>query len=62
MRYFTKNELAEAARVTPRCIDNWVARGLLDPPIKLGDKPQSRVRWTEEQKVALERRLSGKAA
>ena len=44
MRLWTKNEIATARKVTPRCVDSWVARKLLAAPIKLGDKQQSRVR------------------
>lgn len=62
MRLWTKNEIATGRSVTPRCVDNWRARGLLDQPIKLGDKPQSRVRWTDEQVANLDRRLTGTAA
>lgn len=61
MRLWTKNEIATARKVTPRCVDIWVDRKLLAAPIKLGDKQQSRVRWTDEQVAELDRRLGIKS-
>jgi hypothetical protein len=57
VQLLTKNEIAVAHRVTPRTIDNWVARGLLSRPKKLGQTDQARVRWTEDQVAELDRRL-----
>jgi hypothetical protein len=62
MRWHTKRTIAERREVTPRTVDNWVDRGLLDKPIKLGTHPQSRVRWTDEQVAALDARLSNPTA
>jgi phage terminase Nu1 subunit (DNA packaging protein) len=61
-REFTKKDIADLKRVTPRTVDNWRESGLLDPPLKLGNKPQSRVRWTESQVKRLDARLRGEAA
>jgi hypothetical protein len=58
MQTFTKRDIADSKRVSTRCVDNWVARGLLDKPLKLGTHTQSRVRWTAEQVAALDARLS----
>ncbi len=59
--WFTKSAIATLKAVTPRTVDLWVERGLLDRPIKLGTQPQSRVRWTEAQVAALDKRLTGAA-
>lgn len=61
MQTFTKLDIANAKRVSTRCVDNWVHRGLLDKPLKLGSHTQSRVRWTAEQVAALDARLSNPA-
>ena len=58
----TKREIAERYRVTPRTVENWVDRGWLAPPIKLGTQQQSRVRFTPESVAELERRLRGTAS
>jgi predicted site-specific integrase-resolvase len=54
----SKNELAERLGVTPRTIDNWVERGLIDPPIKLGTAQQSRVRFPANAADAVTLRLA----
>ena len=58
----TKREIAERFRVTPRTVDNWVDRGLLPEPTKLGEKQQSRVRWTDDDVQKLEQRLQSTAS
>lgn len=58
MQFYTKRDIAEARRVTPRSVDNWRKAGLLPEPIKLGAHTQSRVRWTAEQVAELDRRLA----
>lgn len=60
--YPTKREIAERFRVTPRTVENWVDRGLLAAPIKLGSCQQSRVRFTAEAVAEFEQRLRGTAA
>lgn len=62
MQTFTKRDIADAKRVSTRCVDNWVSRGLLDRPLKLGSHTQSRVRWTAEQVAALDARLSNQSS
>jgi len=59
MQLYTKKDIATLKAVTPRCIDNWVRRGLLPAPIKLGTAQQARVRFTAEALATLERNLSG---
>jgi predicted DNA-binding transcriptional regulator AlpA len=59
MNFHTKKDIAAAKKVTPRCVDNWVKRGLLPPPKKLGTSMQARVRWTDEQVAQLDRNLAG---
>lgn len=59
MQMYTKRDIAEAKRVSPRTVDNWREAGLLAEPLKLGNQPQSRVRWTAEQVAELDRRLAG---
>ncbi|HEY0464194.1 MAG TPA: hypothetical protein VGC79_08300 [Polyangiaceae bacterium] len=59
MKYLTKRTIAEDRDVSTRTVDNWVERGLLDRPLKLGTRPQSRVRWTDDQVAALDARLRG---
>ena len=61
MKLHTKKSIAEDKSVTPRCVDNWVKRGLLPPPKKLGTSQQARVRWTDEQVAQLDRNLAGAA-
>lgn len=61
MNFHTKKDIADAKRVTPRCVDNWVKRGLLPAPKKLGTSQQARVRWTDEQVAQLDRKLGGAA-
>ena len=58
-RYFSKRELAERLSVTVRTIDAWVQAGRLPAPVKLGDKPQSRVRWDADELGDLDTRLRG---
>ncbi|MGC8519272.1 MAG: helix-turn-helix transcriptional regulator [Steroidobacteraceae bacterium] len=57
MPYYTKQRIASDRGVTARTVDNWRARGLLPPPIKLGTAAQSRVRWTAEAVAELDRNL-----
>ena len=57
MDYFTKQRIADGHAVKARTVDNWVARGLLPPPIKLGTTKQARVRWTAEAVAELDRNL-----
>jgi len=54
----SKNELAERLGVTPRTIDNWVERGLIARPLKLGTAQQSRVRFPADVVDAVTRRLA----
>jgi hypothetical protein len=58
MNLHTKTGIAQARKVTPRTVDNWVRRRWLSPPLKLGAAQQSRVRWTDEQVAELDRRLA----
>lgn len=58
MELFTKTQIARARSVTERTVDNWVDKELLSPPIKLGTKQQSRVRWTKDSVDALDRKLA----
>lgn len=58
MTFYTKQQIARDRGVTPRTVDNWRARGLLAPPLKLGTAAQSRVRWTEDQVAELDRNLA----
>ncbi len=58
MAFHTKQQIAADRKVTTRSVDNWRARGLLAAPIKLGNAPQSRVRWTDEQVAELDRKLA----
>jgi hypothetical protein len=62
MKLHTKKSIADDKGVTPRSVDNWVKRGLLPAPIKLGTSQQARVRWTDEHVAQLDRNLSGAAA
>lgn len=62
MNLHTKKDIAAAKKVTPRCIDNWVKRGWLPPPTKFGTSQQARVRWTDEQVAALDRKLAATAS
>jgi predicted DNA-binding transcriptional regulator AlpA len=55
----TKRDIAEGRKVTTRTVDNWVERGFLPPPKKLGSSQQARVRWTQEQVAELDRKLFG---
>jgi DNA-binding transcriptional MerR regulator len=59
MREHTKANIAADKKVSPRTVDNWVARGLLPPPRKWGTSKQARVRWTDEDLAVLDRNLSG---
>ena len=54
----TKTEIAEGRKVSTRTVDNWVARGLLAEPLKLGTAQQARVRWTDAQVAELDRNLA----
>jgi hypothetical protein len=54
---FSKQTIASSHAVTPRCVDNWVTRGLLSPPLKMGTTTQGRVRWTADQVAELDRNL-----
>ena len=62
--FFTKREVAERFRVTPRTVENWIARGMLAQPVKLGARQQSRVRFAADAVTDLERTLrnSGQSA
>jgi DNA-binding transcriptional MerR regulator len=55
---FTKLQVAAERGVSTRTVDNWITRGLLRPPIKLGTQPQSRVRFSAEQLAELDERLA----
>ena len=59
--YFSKAEIAERLRVSARTVDNYVARGLLDRPLKLGVSAQARVRWTAAAVEQLEKNLANAA-
>ncbi len=59
MQLLSKQDIADSRRVTTRTVDSWVARGLLDKPMKLGKHQASRVRWTADQVAALDARLMG---
>jgi predicted DNA-binding transcriptional regulator AlpA len=54
----TKKQIAESKNVSERTVQNWVKRGLLPRPIKLGSTVQSRVRWTDAQVAELDRNLA----
>ena len=55
--FYTKHDISSPRKVTDRTVDNWVERGLLAPPLKLGSSRQARVRWTAEQVAELDRNL-----
>ena len=57
-RRHTKSAIAARYGVTPRTVENWWKRGLLPPPLKLGNAVQSRVRWADEDLDTLERNLA----
>jgi predicted DNA-binding transcriptional regulator AlpA len=57
-RNYSKSDIARAKGVTARTVDNWVERGLLPVPMKLGTATQSRVRWTDADIAALESNLA----
>lgn len=57
-RLYSKADIGRAKGVTPRTIDNWIARGLLPAPMKFGTTVQARVRWTDEDIAALDRKLA----
>jgi hypothetical protein len=59
--FHTKKEVARRYSVTDRTVDNWVALGILDPPIKFGPAQQSRVRFTTEAVEAIADRLAKRA-
>jgi hypothetical protein len=59
--FYTKQEVARRYSVTDRTVDNWVALGILDPPIKFGPAQQSRVRFTTESVEAVVERLAKRA-
>ena len=61
MKLHTKKDIADAKKVTARTVDNWVERGLLPPPIKLGTSQQARVRWTDESVAVLDHNLASAA-
>jgi predicted DNA-binding transcriptional regulator AlpA len=54
----TKRQIAESKNVCERTVDIWRARGLLPQPVKLGNRVQSRVRWTDAQVAELDRNLA----
>lgn len=45
MNYLTREEVAQRLRVSVRTVCEYVARGVLSPPARLGRKPL----WTEYQ-------------
>ena len=57
--YFTKRDIAERFRVTPRTVENWIQRGLLAQPVKLGACQQSRVRFAADAVDSLEQTIRG---
>jgi hypothetical protein len=57
MKRYTKADIAAENGVSLRTVDNWVRRGLLPPPVKLGTAQQSRVRWDEAARAELDRNL-----
>ena len=57
----TKADLAHAFGVTERTIDNYVRRGLLPTPLKLGAGRSSPVRWQMDDLQALRRNLAALA-
>jgi predicted DNA-binding transcriptional regulator AlpA len=62
MNYVTKRQIAERFGVSLRSVDNWVARGELARPVKLGTAAQARVRWPADAVAAFEQRLRVPAA
>lgn len=54
--------LATGLANSPGSIRNLIIRGILEKPIKDGDKPQSRKHWTAEQIERAFERLHGTAA
>lgn len=59
---YSKADIARAKKVSERTVDRWVVQGLLPPPIKLGPRVQSRVRWTQENVATLDANLAALAA
>jgi len=54
----SKRQVAERLGVTERTVDLWIARGLIDRPIKLGAAQQSRVRFPADTVDNVARRLA----
>ena len=57
----TKADLARALRVSERTVDNYVKRGLLPVPLKLGLGRSSPVRWQLKDLETLRKNLAALA-
>ncbi len=44
----TMDDVCERLRVSPRTIRRWLREGKFPQPIRLGDAPNSPLRWPEE--------------
>jgi predicted DNA-binding transcriptional regulator AlpA len=56
--FITKRQVAEQLGVTERTVDLWIARGVIDRPVKLGAMQQSRVRFPADTAATLAARLA----
>jgi predicted site-specific integrase-resolvase len=54
----SKRQVAERLGVTERTVDLWIARGLIERPLKLGTTQQSRVRFPPDTVDNVARRLA----
>lgn len=54
----SKRQVAERLGVTERTVDLWIARGLIERPLKLGTAQQSRVRFPADTVDNVARRLA----